>query len=355
MIHNDDEMIAFCEYLSNWFKKTEKISRFTLWCGADKDSVIDAIKGNFRRDIEEFNKTPFRTGNWFDYDKKDNDTTQQDKEMKTQKDTAIADALATTYDCIDDLQKLCKYPKETVVLMVLFLRHEAKELHILKTQISSGDLDFLKRVRQLPKHRKNMFIEYIMREAGINTPVVENRKETKMIHVECDCEKQTTEMKYKIGDKVYIKPWNLMAEQYGLTEDGTKIKCVGGFTTDMEQTIKHTNRVVVITKIVGDAYRGTYSDGINFPFFITDDMIRSYAFEYGDNCYDEKGNSYTFLYYYIGEHTSSGIVCRDSFGSTLRALRLTPYAPIKKTEVTLEQIAEKFGCAVSDLIIKETK
>lgn len=283
---------------------------------------------------------------------------------------------------------ICKLDVKLVVEIIAFIQKDKDEFDKgvadrLQERLTYCEWQAVLSLWFLTKNQKTDIIKYIMREAGLNTPAVENRKEsmerdkdikegikagllmgvrenrkeTKMNEEcgckECTCETvQTKDLKYKVGDAVYIKPWNLMVEQFGLTQDGLHIKCLGGFTAEMEQTIKPTNRVVVITQIIGDAYRGRYSDGINFPFFVTDDMILSYAFEYGDTCYTTAtDDAVKFLYYAVDNPSVTVVQAKDA----RFAADVIPYAKPPKTEVTKEQIAEKFGCAVSDLIIKETK
>ena len=83
-------------------------------------------------------------------------------------------------------------------------------------------------------------------------------------------------MKYKIGDRVVIKPWLLMEKQYGLTSGGN-IASLVGFMHNQEKALQGTDRVLSIGEESGDRY---FCGG--FPSSISDDHILGYAFAYGE-------------------------------------------------------------------------
>ena len=84
---------------------------------------------------------------------------------------------------------------------------------------------------------------------------------------------------YKTGDRVIIKPWKLMEEQYGLTSKGV-IKIPATFTLEMEKCLKDTDRVIKLGEKLQDTlFVGT---GHLEHFNISPDMILGYAFEYGE-------------------------------------------------------------------------
>jgi hypothetical protein len=58
-------------------------------------------------------------------------------------------------------------------------------------------------------------------------------------------------MKYKVGDKVIIKTWKVMEEEFGLNISGN-IKCHLGYISSMEKEINrlNINRIVTIKQIV---------------------------------------------------------------------------------------------------------
>jgi len=84
---------------------------------------------------------------------------------------------------------------------------------------------------------------------------------------------------YKTGDRVVIKPWKLMEEQYGLNIPG-HISIKATFTLEMEKCLKDTDRVIKLGEKLQDAlFVGT---GHLEHFNISPAMILGYAFEYGD-------------------------------------------------------------------------
>ena len=84
---------------------------------------------------------------------------------------------------------------------------------------------------------------------------------------------------YKTGDRVVIKPWALMEEQYGLNIPGN-ISIKVTFTLEMEECLKNTDRVIKLGEKLQDTlFVGT---GHLEHFNISSEMILGYAFEYGD-------------------------------------------------------------------------
>jgi len=84
---------------------------------------------------------------------------------------------------------------------------------------------------------------------------------------------------YKTGDRVVIKPWKLMEEQYGLNNVGY-IKVAAAFSLKMEKRLKGTDRVVTL----GEVFREKFFNGTGHlkGFYISPDAILGYAFECGD-------------------------------------------------------------------------
>ena len=84
---------------------------------------------------------------------------------------------------------------------------------------------------------------------------------------------------YKTGDRVVIKPWKLMEEQYGLNDIGY-IKVAAAFSPKMEKRLKGTDRVVTL----GEVFREKFFNGTGHlkGFEVSPDAILGYAFEYGD-------------------------------------------------------------------------
>jgi hypothetical protein len=65
-------------------------------------------------------------------------------------------------------------------------------------------------------------------------------------------------MKYKIGDKVVIKTWEDMIEEFGLASYPNTIKCFCSFTGNMEREItqKYPNRILTISVVENSYNRG---------------------------------------------------------------------------------------------------
>ena len=88
-------------------------------------------------------------------------------------------------------------------------------------------------------------------------------------------------MNYKAGDRVVIKPWGLMVEQYGFGWFGdininNKKTC---FLASMEDWFKGKDRIVTIFSV--NKARSEYKIEEN-ERFDADEMILGYAFEYGE-------------------------------------------------------------------------
>ena len=88
-------------------------------------------------------------------------------------------------------------------------------------------------------------------------------------------------MQYKEGDRVVIKPWGLMVEQYTLDCDDDIIVdregCSECFFQETESDLEGTNRVVTIKSVFSDYYECT-----RIEQSIINEMILCYAFEYGE-------------------------------------------------------------------------
>ena len=83
---------------------------------------------------------------------------------------------------------------------------------------------------------------------------------------------------YKTGDRVVIKPWALMEEQYGLDSTGS-IEVKATFTEKMEECLKGTDRVVTLGgRFLCGSFDGT---GHLKGFEVSPDAILGYAFERG--------------------------------------------------------------------------
>jgi len=81
---------------------------------------------------------------------------------------------------------------------------------------------------------------------------------------------------YKTGDRVVIKPWKLMEEQYGLDSTGS-IEVKATFTEKMEECLKGTDRVVTLGgRFLCGSFDGT---GHLKGFEVSPDAILGYAFE----------------------------------------------------------------------------
>jgi hypothetical protein len=87
-------------------------------------------------------------------------------------------------------------------------------------------------------------------------------------------------MKYKKGDKVKIKTWEAMVEEYGLKEGARSIPCKCSFNLSMETKLKelNCNRILTIKKIMSDArYHESYYYVVEMNWDFSDDMIEGLA------------------------------------------------------------------------------
>lgn len=73
-------------------------------------------------------------------------------------------------------------------------------------------------------------------------------------------------MRYKVGDKVKVREWGNMVEQYGTDEDGD-IDCDLCFLTDMK---KYCGKEMTISKVDFLHYRMEEDHG---KFIWSDDML----------------------------------------------------------------------------------
>lgn len=103
-----------------------------------------------------------------------------------------------------------------------------------------------------------------------------------------------TEMKLKIGDRCWIKPWPLMVEQYGLDTHLKKIDGGVSFYDFMENELKGRNRICIISEITSRGYK-VILDGNseNLGYEISDEMLIWPAFLYGEKMigYDTGGGA----------------------------------------------------------------
>ncbi len=86
-----------------------------------------------------------------------------------------------------------------------------------------------------------------------------------------------SKLKYKEGDKVVIKPWGLMEQEYGLDEDGD-INTGSSFNASMEKELAETDRTTTIESATDNDYAAKLKTSWDF----TDDMILGHAFKWGE-------------------------------------------------------------------------
>ncbi len=91
-------------------------------------------------------------------------------------------------------------------------------------------------------------------------------------------------MKYQKGDRVFIKPWKMMKEEYGANYCSGSIKTPRGFSKKMEKEFQGRNRIVTITSVHGDYAYDVILDGATklFGWNVDDEMIAGYAFDWGE-------------------------------------------------------------------------
>jgi len=100
-------------------------------------------------------------------------------------------------------------------------------------------------------------------------------------------------MKYKVGDTVVIKPWELIK--------GRDNHYFSRSTHDA--ALQYTDRSVIMEEVRSDYYEGV-SRGTDCGFCFADDDILGHAFEYGDEIEvsDDRENWFTYRfshYYYL--------------------------------------------------------
>lgn len=87
----------------------------------------------------------------------------------------------------------------------------------------------------------------------------------------------------KVGDRCWIKPFKLMAEQYGVDEVGSIRTGDWMFTGAMEESFKGKNRICTISRVDKHHYHITLDgEEKEWDWSITDEMLIWPAFEYGE-------------------------------------------------------------------------
>jgi len=92
-------------------------------------------------------------------------------------------------------------------------------------------------------------------------------------------------MKYKLGDRVFIKPWELMVREFGVLDNfaatGAHIKQPRWpWCHYDEDRLAHTDRILTITH-VENHYHGRHPLSEKL-FVFDDDSVAGYAFDYGE-------------------------------------------------------------------------
>jgi len=88
-------------------------------------------------------------------------------------------------------------------------------------------------------------------------------------------------MTYKVGDRVFIKPWKLMEAEYGLGMYGY-INTHQPWNPSMEGLLLHTDGILTVTGVGNNGYHCSHPL-VNFErYTIMDEHIAGYAFDYGE-------------------------------------------------------------------------
>ena len=157
---------------------------------------------------------------------------------------------------------------------------------------------------------------------------------------------------YKTGDRVVIKPWKLMEEQYGLTSKGV-IKIPASFTPKMEGRLCDTDRVIELDKATPNStFWGT---GRLKEYEISTDMILGYAFECGDEIEVSNTGIHWSLRVFSGYDPMSQDepVRGNSFGSVGITLGWKYARPVQK-KIIIKFLNER-GEDITESISEETK
>ena len=126
-------------------------------------------------------------------------------------------------------------------------------------------------------------------------------------------------MEYKVGDRVFIKPWKLMEEEGCITgNEGCGVSC--RWSKFMETSLKGTDRIITITEAYGGHYKGTHRlTSIFESNSFCDEHIAGLAFDYGEEI-EIKQNSSCIHWVkerYVGFVNGSGVpYCTASPGAT---------------------------------------
>lgn len=144
-------------------------------------------------------------------------------------------------------------------------------------------------------------------------------------------------MKYKQGDKVVIKPWGLMKEEYGLDYAGN-IDTGTSFLQTMETKLKGTDRVVVIRECRDGT--GDYFTEPTLNYSIPEECILGYAFEWGEEIeVSDDGNIWmpkVFVGYLPGNQCGPACACDKVYEKGCLCVNSRKFArPIRKPEIEI--------------------
>jgi len=164
-------------------------------------------------------------------------------------------------------------------------------------------------------------------------------------------------MKWKKGQRVFIKPLELMKKQYATTELGQVVRDDGIFTARTEDKLKGTDRIVTIAKVSPRNYQVD-----RLPdYLITDEMIAGEAFDYGEKVLVSDGDFWAevifvgfiaeaeFPYMGVNRNEEDGYLQGKAFGieAWKKAKKIHPE--------TLEITIKRNGKEISpDTLSKET-